>query len=114
MGDTLAAAHQGKPLYNISPERANRQFDINISPKSTNRDSAVSCLAAKFDSMHFQGKTLERKTNDAALKRAMLGREEAEGEMRRYREEARSLRKQVDDLGVKCVKWEERFSGVQV
>ncbi|TAQ90374.1 hypothetical protein B7494_g1325 [Chlorociboria aeruginascens] len=43
------------------------------------------------------GKQLERKTNDAALKRAMLGREEAETEMRRYKEEVRVLRRQVDE-----------------
>lgn len=42
-------------------------------------------------------KQLERKTADAALKRAMLGREEAESEMRRFREEARLLRKQIEE-----------------
>ena len=37
----------------------------------------------QFNSLTMQSKQLERKTADAALKRAMLGREEAEAEMRR-------------------------------
>jgi hypothetical protein len=50
-----------------------------------------------FNSLAFQGKQLERKTNDAALKRAMLGREEAESEMRRYRDEKRVLQREVEE-----------------
>jgi len=51
----------------------------------------------QFNTLAFQGKQLERKANDAALKRAMLGREEAESETRRYREETRALRRQVEE-----------------
>lgn len=61
------------------------------------RDSSVHDKINQFNSLAMQSKQLERKTADAALKRAMLGREEAESEMRRYREEARQLRKQVDE-----------------
>lgn len=63
---------------------------------------------AAFNNLAFQGKQLERKANDAALKRAMLGREEAESEMRRYRDEARSLRRQVEEGGEKLRKVSER------
>lgn len=44
-----------------------------------------------------QSKQLERKTADAALKRAMLGREEAETELRKYRDETKTLRKAIDE-----------------
>lgn len=47
--------------------------------------------------MTMHSKSLERKTADAALKRAMLGREEAEAEMRRYRDEVKLMRKTVED-----------------
>ncbi|GAB1312781.1 hypothetical protein MFIFM68171_02991 [Madurella fahalii] len=61
------------------------------------RDSSVHEKINQFNSLAMHSKQLERKTADAALKRAMLGREEAEAEMRRYREEARMLRKQVEE-----------------
>lgn len=70
-----------------------------VSPtRSTHsRDSSVSDKINQFNTLASQGKHLERKTADAALKRAMLGREEAEAEMRKYKDEARSLRKQLDE-----------------
>ena len=69
---------------------------------------------AVFNSLAYQGKQLERKTNDAALKRAMLGREEAESEMRRYREESRSLRRQVEEGRERERRVGERLEGVMV
>ncbi|KAE9370122.1 hypothetical protein N431DRAFT_484428 [Stipitochalara longipes BDJ] len=106
----------GTPLFQVSPERVNQQrpphisthshhssasFDSNASPTSQNRHTRESSIVqdkvAAFNSLAYQGKQLERKTNDAALKRAMLGREEAESEMRRYRDETRSLRRQVEE-----------------
>lgn len=69
---------------------------------------------AAFNNLAFQGKQLERKANDAALKRAMLGREEAESEMRRYRDETRSLRRQVEEGGEKLRKVSERREEVMV
>jgi hypothetical protein len=88
------------PLFPVSPERVNQQrssvlFDDSPGRDRHSRESSVHDKVAVFNSLAFQGKQLERKSNDAALKRAMLGREEAESEMRRYRDEARSLRKQV-------------------
>ncbi|KAK4197084.1 hypothetical protein QBC40DRAFT_108241 [Triangularia verruculosa] len=61
------------------------------------RDSSVHEKINQFNSLAVQSKHLERKTADAALKRAMLGREEAEGEMRRYRDECRMLRRAVEE-----------------
>ncbi|OBT62252.1 hypothetical protein VE03_08063 [Pseudogymnoascus sp. 23342-1-I1] len=99
-------ASSGAPLNQVSPDRVNQQrYDVDTSARvrlfeqeqSHSRDSSVHEKAAKFDTLAFQGKALERRTNDAALKRAMLGREEAESEMRRYRDEARSLRKEVQE-----------------
>ena len=90
----------GGPLHALSPERVNQQRDSAIllsSMRSDLRDSSVHDKISQFNTLSIQSKHLERKTADAALKRAMLGREEAESEMRRYRDEARSLRKQVDE-----------------
>ncbi|KAK0634354.1 hypothetical protein B0T17DRAFT_586215 [Bombardia bombarda] len=61
------------------------------------RDSSVHEKITQFNTLAMQSKQLERKTADAALKRAMLGREEAETEMRRYRDEARLLKKHVEE-----------------
>ncbi|KAM7206433.1 hypothetical protein V8F20_002782 [Naviculisporaceae sp. PSN 640] len=61
------------------------------------RDSSVHDKISQFNSLAMQSKQLERKTADAALKRAMLGREEAETEMRRYRDEARLLKKHLEE-----------------
>ena len=82
--------------------------------KVHSRESSVYDKVAAFNSLAFQGKQLERKANDAALKRAMLGREEAESEMRRYREETRSLRRQVDEGRARELKVGERLETVMV
>jgi hypothetical protein len=103
----MTAATNGA-LTALSPDRVNQQrFDLTsseararlFSPGSPahSRESSVHEKAAKFETLAFQGKQLERRANDAALKRAMLGREEAESEMRRYRDEARGLRKVVEE-----------------
>ncbi|KAH7039998.1 uncharacterized protein B0I36DRAFT_357359 [Microdochium trichocladiopsis] len=99
----------------MSPERFNQQQQqLPESPlfasirSSENhrslRDSEVHDKIRQFNNLatgsvgHMaMSKQLERKTADAALRRAMLGREEAETEMRRYREEARALRAAVEE-----------------
>lgn len=53
-------------------------------------------------------------TADAALKRAMIAREQAESDMRRYREEARVLRRQVEDGRERERKVGERLETVMV
>jgi hypothetical protein len=91
--------HRGGPLLQASPDRVNMQRDsiLSTSIRSELRDSSVHDKISQFNTLSMQSKTLERKTADAALKRAMLGREEAESEMRRYREETRALRRQVEE-----------------
>lgn len=101
------------PLFPVSPERVNRQSE-NASPTSHSRDSSVHEKISKFDSLAYQGKALERRTADAALKRAMMGREEAESEMRRYRDEARSLRKHAEEGKDRERKVGERLEDVMV
>ncbi|KAK0705566.1 hypothetical protein B0H67DRAFT_594406 [Lasiosphaeris hirsuta] len=61
------------------------------------RDASVHDKISQFNSLAMQSKHLERKTADAALKRAMLGREEAESDMRRYRDEVKILKKQIEE-----------------
>lgn len=80
----------GGPLQAVTKERVNQLRD------ST---SSVHDKISQFNSMSIsmQTKQLERKTADAALKRAMLGREEAEVELRKVRDELRSLRKAVEE-----------------
>lgn len=82
--------------------------------QSNSRDSSVHDKVTVFNNLAFQGKQLERKTNDAALKRAMLGREEAESEMRRYREEVKGLKRQVDEGRDRERKVGERLETVMV
>jgi hypothetical protein len=114
-------APSGTPLLPISPERVNQRpystFDLE-SPTSGRsrheRDSSVQEKIAAFNSVAFQGKQLERKANDAALKRAMLGREEAESEMRRYRDETRALRRDVEEGRERERKVGERLESVMV
>lgn len=99
------------PLEPVSSERINKQIG-SPSPRTSNvsihslmsptrhshsRDSSVSDKINVFNNLAAQGNKLERKSQDAALKRAVLGREEAEAEARRYKDELRALRKQLED-----------------
>lgn len=79
----------GGPLQAATPDRVNQQRDsISVHDK-----------ISQFNSMSIaaQSRQLERKTADAALKRAMLGREEAESDLKKYKEELRAMRKAIDD-----------------
>ncbi|KAI9158576.1 hypothetical protein HJFPF1_06574 [Paramyrothecium foliicola] len=96
---SLPGTPAGGPLQAITPERVNQRDSIISTLRSETRDSSVHDKISQFNnlSLAMQSKQLERKTADAALKRAMLGREEAESEMRRYKDELRCLRKAVDE-----------------
>ncbi|POR37857.1 Uncharacterized protein TPAR_01952 [Tolypocladium paradoxum] len=90
----------GGPLQTATPERVNQRRESVMSALRTEgRDSTVHDKISQFNSLSvaMQSKQLERKTADAALKRAMVGREEAEAEMRRLREETRQLQKAVQE-----------------
>lgn len=110
-------------LHAASPERVNQQRSsvllesptrLSHHAHSHSRDSSVFDKISAFNSLAFQGKTLERKTNDAALKRAMLGREEAESEMRRYRDEKRVLQREVEEGRERERKVAERLEAYMV
>ncbi|RDA94795.1 hypothetical protein CP533_4261, partial [Ophiocordyceps camponoti-saundersi (nom. inval.)] len=80
-------ATNGGPLQATTAERMNRS------------DGSVHDKISQFNSMSIamQSKQLERRTADAALKRALVGREEAESEMRRLREETAQLHRALDE-----------------
>lgn len=78
------------------------------------RDSSVHDKISQFNNLAMQSKQLERKTADAALKRAMLGREEAETEMRRYRDEVRVLKKHLEEGKERERRVGERLEAVMV
>ncbi|KAL7798188.1 hypothetical protein V8C37DRAFT_418625 [Trichoderma ceciliae] len=104
-------ATTGGPLQMASPDRVNQRRETLFATlraqgaaaataaAAGGRDSTVHDKISQFNnlSMSMQSRQLERKTADAALKRAMLGREEAEAEMRRLKEEARVLRQDIEE-----------------
>ena len=96
----------GSPLNQSSPDRVNRQSENGDSPRRrlfspeaarNARESSVHEKAARFDQLAFTGKPIERRANDAALKRALIGREEAEEQARRYKEEAMRVKKEFQE-----------------
>ncbi|KAG6025310.1 hypothetical protein E4U40_002748 [Claviceps sp. LM458 group G5] len=97
-GASPPGSSAGGPLQPATPERVNRQDPLFSPLRSENRDNVVHDKISQFNNMSIamQSKQLERKTADAALKRAMLGREEAEADAKRLREENRLLRKEVE------------------
>lgn len=106
----------GGPLQPATPERVNRQDPLFSPIRSENRDNVVHDKISQFNNMSIamQSKQLERKTADAALKRAMLGREEAEADAKRLREENRLLRKEVEGGKERERKVGERLEAVMV
>jgi hypothetical protein len=87
-----------------SPDRVNQRRENTLFTTLRTPGASVDGLASpvhdkisQFNSMSMQSRQLERKTADAALKRAMLGREEAEAEMRRLKDEARDLRQEIEE-----------------
>lgn len=99
----------GMPLFPVSPERANRQAlphspSLPSLPHLQNDPflphqrglSDVQGKVAQFNNLSKEA-AQRRKDNDAALKRAVLGREEAEGETRRLKDENTLLRRDVEE-----------------
>ena len=111
----------GQPLQQVSHNAqresalfASVQHQRDRMGESPSRDSSVHEKINQFNTLAMHSKTLERKTADAALKRAMLGREEAEAEARRYREEVMALRKEVEEGKKNERKVGERLEAVMV
>lgn len=111
----------------VSPERANRQ---NLPPSPslpselarlrdpfatshTKTSSEVQIKVAQFNSLSKEA-IQRRRDNDAALKRAIMGREEAESETNRLKEESRLLKKELDEGRVKERKVCERLEELRV
>ncbi|KAL7911156.1 hypothetical protein GGI35DRAFT_446677 [Trichoderma velutinum] len=104
LADSPATA--GGPLQMASPDRVNQRRDNlfgtlraqgTSADSLSSRDSTVHDKISQFNNMSMQARQQERKSADAALKRAMLGREEAEAEMRRIKDEARALRQEIEE-----------------
>ncbi|UNI19928.1 hypothetical protein JDV02_006070 [Purpureocillium takamizusanense] len=90
----------GGPLQAATPDRVNQRRESVMSAlRNEGRDSSVHDKISQFNnlSVAMQSKQLERRTADAALKRAMVGREEAEAEIRRLKEEMRLLQKALQE-----------------
>lgn len=100
------------PLFPLSPERVNtRAAQSNNGqgvpsspsmpelgrPKHMQSNSEVQAMVSRFNSLEINDHAELHKRDAAALKRAQMGREEAETELQRCREEARQLRKGIDE-----------------
>ena len=100
-------ASPGTPLFPVSPERANRQHlhqspslpSNLIDPFTSHYEKVPSDVQGKVAQFNSLGKEAaqRRKDNEAALQRAVLGREEAESETRRLKEESSVLRKENEE-----------------
>ncbi|KAI4118583.1 MAG: hypothetical protein LQ345_001420 [Seirophora villosa] len=100
-------ASPGLPLFPVSPERANRQA-LSHSPSlpsnlqdpfkvaQSQENSDVKSKVAQFNTLSKEA-VQRRKDNEAAMRRAVLGREEAENETRRVKDENRGLRKDLEE-----------------
>lgn len=114
---SLPGTPAGGPLQTASPERVNRRDSLFSSIRGEGgRDSAVHEKISQFNNLStaMQPKQMERKTVDAALKRAMLGREEAETELKRLREESKLLRKAVEEGTEREQRVGERLEAIMV
>jgi hypothetical protein len=79
----------GGPLQALTHDRVNQRDSMGSVHDKISQFNSLSIAA--------QSRQLERKTADAALKRAMLGREEAEADLKKYKDELKVMRKAVDE-----------------
>lgn len=123
-------ASPGTPLFPVSPERSNRQHhqppsSPSRNSESTSRERDPFVTGHLRDSSDVQGKVAQfnnltkeaaqrRKDNEAALKRAVLGREEAESETRRLKDDNDSLRREIEEGRGRERKVGERLESVLV
>lgn len=122
-------ASPGTPLFPVSPERANRQQLPQLAQSPSlphlNRAQNDPFLTHSRGNSDVQGKVAQfnnltkeaaqrRKDSEAALRRAVLGREEAEGESRRLREDNRLLRQDVEEGRARERRVGERLEDVMV
>ncbi|KAL9108264.1 MAG: hypothetical protein Q9187_008322 [Circinaria calcarea] len=118
----------GFPLFPVSPERVNRQHlpqspslpsglstslqdPFSISP--TKASSDVQGKVAQFNNLSKEA-IQRRKDNEAALRRAVVGREEAESETKRLKEENKLLKKEIEEGRSRERRVGERVESVMV
>lgn len=118
-------ASSGMPLFPVSPERANQQrapvHELPTSPSlpdiaslSLSRSSSdVQSKVLQFNSL---GKdVLERRGDqDVALRRAKIGREEAENDAKRAKEEVKRLGRELDEVQLRERKAVQRLERAMV
>ena len=115
------------PLWPVSPSRENRLPTSpslpSVSPTRNGHDrfalshtrggSDVQNKVAAFNNLTKEAAQRKR-DNEAALKRAVLGREEAESEVRRLKEEGDALRRDIEEGRGRERRVGERLEGVMV
>ncbi|KAF1735869.1 hypothetical protein CRV24_004797 [Beauveria bassiana] len=95
---SFTPARPMSPLQTSTPARVNQRRDSEMTPtpfRTDGYDSPVLEKISQFNNMSGQSRQLERRANDA-LRRAVVGREEAEMEMRRLRDEIKQLQSTVE------------------
>ncbi|KAH6621528.1 hypothetical protein B0J18DRAFT_229127 [Chaetomium sp. MPI-SDFR-AT-0129] len=97
----------------FSPNQQERMM-MKLGESAPARDSSVHERVHQYNAMEQQKRALERKAADAvmqraALQRAILGREEAEAEMRRYQDEANGLKRQLKESKERETEVTKRF-----
>lgn len=119
--DPESSERVNNQLAQTSVSASRRESNISIhslaspSRQGHSRDSSVHDKINQFNTLAaVQAGRHDRKTADAALKRAVLGREEAEAEVRRWRDEVRLLKKQVEESKDRERKVGERLETVMV
>ena len=103
------------PLYPVSPERMNASKQQvpqspslpafasyptgspHSSPTYRRKESDVQGMVARFNALGIEDHQELRRRDEAALKRAQLGREQAEEDCQRLREETRGLRRGLEE-----------------
>ncbi|ATY65712.1 hypothetical protein A9K55_001860 [Cordyceps militaris] len=113
MDNSLSLTPTGplSPLRMSTPDRVNQRREAQMTPFRTDGyDSPVLEKISQFNNLSGQSRQLG-KTNDA-LKRAVLGREEAEMEMKRMRDEVKQLQNAFDQGKERERKVGERLEAV--
>ena len=94
------------PLFPVSPDRLNTTtyYDYQLpdsptrSPLRERKHSDVHGMVARFNSLDIKDHADLRKRDEAALRRAQMGREEAEEELRKTKEESQRLEKELAEV----------------
>lgn len=112
----------GMPLFAISPERANRQFrtqhahphtPVAYPPASDKSDFAYSWHDRPTPNLDDDPEEIMR-DQEVGLRKAMMGWEEAAGEVRKAKEEVTQLKKKIEEGKERERIVGERLDGVTV